>query len=400
MSHRKRASGWSLPALGLLAVTAGWGCRRDDPADLSFRARTDFARGRLADAESDFTRLARLRRLTVAERLLRAQVAQQRGRLDDAVAALEDPHNPKKGPEAAQLAARRGELEMERRRLRAAEAELTRALDLEPGLVDARRRLIWLYAQQGRAAELDAAARALARSIPLDFFDLFLWTLARRESLDQAERAELLGRAVAVDAGDRPSRLALAECLRRLGRLDQADSTLSDLPQTDPDARAARARVALDRGELARVEDLLGADSPGESHPAIARLRGRLALVRGDARSAIGHFRAALKAAPDDRDSQFGLGQALRLAGEPEAARPHAETARALDHLEWLVQSARPPDRRKNPAVLQSIAAACLALGRRDQARAWYQLALRHDPGNAAVQQALSRLDSPGTARP
>ena len=400
MSQRRGASGWSLPALGLLAVAAGPGCRREDPAELSYRARTDFARGRLADAEADFTRLARVRRLTVPERLLRAEVARQRGRLDEAAAVLEDPQNPKKGPEAAQLAARRGELEMERRRLRAAEAALTRALDLDPGLVDARRRLIWLYAQQGRSAEIAAQARALARSTPLSFFDLSVWTLAHRESLDQAERAELLGRAVERDAGDRASRLALAECLRRLGRLDQADSTLRVLPETDPDARAARARVALDRGELARVEVLLGTDTPGEVHPALARLRGRLALVRGDARSAIGHFRAALKAAPEDRDSQFGLGQALRLAGEPEAARPYAEAAGAHDRLEWLVQGARPPDRRSNPALLQSIAAACLALGRRDEARGWYQLALRHDPSNAALQQAVSRLESHDAVRP
>src|SRR5262249_24119387 len=206
------------------------------------------------EAEADLTRLARLRRLTVPERLLRAEVAQRRGRLDEAVAALEDPHNPKKGPEAAQLAARRGELEMERQHLRAAEAALKRALDLDPGLVDARRRLIWLYAQQGRAAELAAEARALARSTPLDFFDVLVWTLAHHERLDQAELAERLGRAVAADPSDRPSCLALGESLRRLGRLDQADATLDALPETDPEARAARARVALDRGDLARVE--------------------------------------------------------------------------------------------------------------------------------------------------
>ena len=50
---------------------------------------------------------------------------------------------------------------MERHRFRVAEAELKRALVLNPKSVDARRRLIWLYAQQGRSAEIAAESVAL-----------------------------------------------------------------------------------------------------------------------------------------------------------------------------------------------------------------------------------------------
>jgi tetratricopeptide (TPR) repeat protein len=390
--------GWGywrfLPALGLLAVAMSPGCSREDPADLEYRARVNVAGGRLEDAEVNLARLARIRPLTVPERLLRAQVARDRGRLDEALAVLEGPREPKQGFDAALLTARRGMLEMERRRFRAAEAQLNRALALDPGRAEARRQLIDLYALQGRSAEIATQARALAKAGTLDFFYLYVWTLGQREGLDPAERAEVLERAVEADPDDRVSRLALAECLRRLGRLDQADSTLDSLPRTDPEVRAARARVALDRGDTTRAEALLGTGPDADDHPALAGFRGRLALIRGDAPAAVRQFRLALKADPGDRDTRFGLGQALRLVGDPEAARPHAQAARDHDRLEWLVRGARPRSRRNDPATLREIGMACLALGRRDQARAWYRLGLSRDPDNAELKDALSNISS------
>jgi tetratricopeptide (TPR) repeat protein len=119
-----------------------------------------------------------------------------------------------------------------------------------------------------------------------------------------------------------------------------------------------------------------------------------LALSRNDADAAVRHFRAALKSAPDDRDTRFGLAQALRLAGQHEAARPHAEYARASDRLLWLVQRARPANRRQDPATLGAIAEACLALGRRDEARGWYRLAVSLAPDDLKLRTALFKLDS------
>jgi tetratricopeptide (TPR) repeat protein len=395
MSEWKRARPRFLPALAWVVLAMGPGCGREDPDDLSYRARNDFAAGRLAEAEADFARLARIRPLTVAERLLRSQVASDRGRIDEALTMLADPRDPTQGPEAALIASGRGQLEMDRYHFRAAEAELKRAFTLDPDRVEARRRLIMLYAQQGRSAELAAQAPALLSMRTPDFLDLFFCTLGRHQPIDRAEQAEALERAVQADPGDRASRLALAECLRRLGRLDQAESNLDLLPPTDPEVLAVRALVALDQGDSLRAQALLGAgSSAGDDHPALARLRGRLALARDDAPAAVGQFRAALKVASDDRDAHFGLAQALRLTGQPEAARPHAETARAQDRLEWLVKTARRENRRDHPATLQAIAEACLALNRRDQARAWYRLALSYDPNNDDLKNALARLDS------
>jgi tetratricopeptide (TPR) repeat protein len=390
---RTRASRWRrfLAAAAIPAAVAA-GCAREDPADLAYRAQVNAEAGRLEDAEANLARLARLRPLAVPDRLLRSQVAYDRGRLDEALAALDGPMEPKRGYEAALLAARRGMLEWERRRFRAAEAQLKRALTLDPTRAEARRKLIDLYALQGRAADIAAQARALAGAGTLDFFTLYAWTLGQREGLATAERARWLEGAVANDPEDRASRLALADSLRGLGRLDRADAALDPLPQADPEARVLRARVALDRGDVDHAEALAATGPVADDHPALARFRGQLALTRGDAPAAVRHFRRALEAAPDDRDAQFGLGQALSLTGDPEAARPYIRAASDHHRLGWLVQGARPKARRNDPAVLREIGAACLALGRRDQARAWYRLGLNIAPDHAGLKEALARL--------
>jgi tetratricopeptide (TPR) repeat protein len=392
MSEWKRTRLWLQAALAWLLAAVGSGCRREGPDDLWYRATVDFDAGRLAEAEADFVQLARIRRLTVAERVVRSHVASDRGRIDEALAVLADPSGPTKGPLAAVIATRRGELELERYQFRAAEVELIHALALDPKSIDARRRLIRLYTEQGRSTDIAARVSSLVSSATLDFLDLFYITLARHQPVDRAEQAEVLARAVQTDPGDRTSRLALAECLRRLGRLDQAESTLELLNPSEPEVRSVLALIALDRGDVSRAEAVAAGDSDADSHPALARLRGRLALARDDAPAAVRQFRIALKAAPDDRDTHFGLAQALSLAGQPEAARPHAETALAQDRLEWLLKNARAQESQNDPATLQAIAAACLALNRHHEARAWYRLALSHDPHNDQLKNALSRL--------
>src|SRR5262249_61441702 len=102
----------------------------------------------------------------------------------------------------------------------------------------------------------------------------------------------------------------------------------------------------------------------------------------------------APEADPEDRDAQFGLAQALSLAGDPGAARPYIRAASDHDRLGWLVRGARPKARRNDPEVLREIGAACLALGRRDQARAWYRLGLSVDPNHAGLKEALARLEA------
>jgi tetratricopeptide (TPR) repeat protein len=192
------------------------------------------------------------------------------------------------------------------------------------------------------------------------------------------------------DPGDQSARLALAENLRRLGRLADAGTALAPMSADDPEARAARARLAIDRGAVDLAAHLLAEGPP--DHPALARLRGRLALARGDA-SAIGHYRAAMAAEPDDRDSLFGLGQALRLAGQPEAAQPYLQAARDRDRFEWLIENARSLSRRDDPKVLGAIGDSCRSVRHFPEAHAWYRLALSRNPLDGELQKRLFELD-------
>ena len=378
------------------------GCGRDDPETLWNQARTDWSARRYEDVEAALARLARVRPLKLPERLLRSQVARDRGRVDEAIADLGEVTPGMPPSETAIVLASRGTLELLRHRFRDAEAALLHALELGPDRVEIRRELINLYKLQGRSADFAAQYRALASSDngPQDFAEAYLWTTGRAEDLGPPELAETLGQAVAADPGDRVSRLALAENLRRLGRVDEASQVLSPLPDGDPGARVARARLALDRSAPDEAEALLaavpdaGAGQPrGDTVTVAARLRGLLALSRADATTAIRHFRSALQASPGDRESLSGLGRALQLAGDPSAARPFNEAARSLEHLDHLVQNARPPARRQDPALLREIGDACRALSRRDEARAWYRLALARDPLDAELQKLLYQLD-------
>lgn len=371
-------------------------CRRDDPAELERAARNDFATGRLEEANDKLTRLASIRPLTVAERVLRAQIAHDQGRLEDALRALDDPQEPTpvKRSDAALLSAWRGWLEMQRHHLRAAEADLKKALALEPDRMQARRQLIDLYALQGRTKELTAESRRLAKRGPLDFSYLYVWTFGQREGLDPAEQAKVLEDAVQADPDDRASRLAFAECLRKRGQLDQAAVVLRPLSLAEPDVRALAARIALDQGELESAQALL-TPRPGEQDDStLSQLRGQFAMFQDHPEAAVKPFQQAVKLAPEDRDAQFGLGQALSLVDKQASGAPYLRAARGHDHLQWLVQSARPPARRRDPVVLQEIGAVCLALGRQEQARAWLKLALSYSPENPQLQKMLAKAAS------
>ncbi len=258
-------------------------------------------------------------------------------------------------------------------------------------LADARRDLINLYTLESRWSEIGVQFRALASMNSLSFDELYLWTLGRRLDVGPADLAAKLEPMLRNDPEDRSIRLALAENLRRLGRLDEAEKTVAPLPIDDPEVRAARARLALDRGAVDAARNLLDAGPPDQ--PALARLRGRLSLAEGDG-NAVRHYRAALTGDPDDRDTLFGLGQALRLAGKPDAAQPYLRAARDRDQLESLIENARSLSRRDDARVLQAIGDACRSLARLHQARAWYRLALSRDPADPDLQKRLFDLDT------
>jgi tetratricopeptide (TPR) repeat protein len=352
-------------------------------------AKAAFSAGRLDEADAILARLARRRAPTIGERLLRAEIARQRGLFDQAVASLAGFSGS--DSETALIWRTRGMLEIERDRPRAAEAALLHSLTLDSRLGLARRDLINLYTLESRQSELRAQFRALAATTDLSFNDLYLWCLGRRVDVGPAELAAKLERMSRNDP-DAPSiRLALTENLRRLGRLDDAERAVAPLPESDPEARAARARLELDRGAVDAARRLLE-EGPADN-PAISRLRGRLSLAERD-EAAVGHYRAALAGDPDDRDTLFGLASALRLAGKAGEAQTYLQSAHDRDQLEMLIENARSLSRREDPTVLRAIGDACRSLGRLHQARAWYRLALSRDPASSDLQKRLFELDT------
>jgi predicted Zn-dependent protease len=392
LGRRRRRVGLAVLVLALGAWMVASPSRRD-PDQVWARARADFEAGRYDRTEAALERLNRLRAPNALDRLLRSQLAGARGRTDEAVVELA--RVPDRDPLAPRARLLAGQLELRRDRLPAAEAALRNALALDPKLVQAHRELIFIYGMQLRRAALHAEFLALSQFSTLSFDNVFHWCLLRTSEWDPAEVAVDLARYLAADPGDRWSRLALAESLRRLGRLDEAEQTLAVLPESDPEARAGRALLALYRNDDRRADALL-AEGPRD-HPALARLRGQLALKRKDGAAALSHFRAACAAEPDNRDSLIGLGRALALVGDQAAAAPYLERARGHDLLATLIHRSATREGRQDKSLLNQLGAACAAIGLTPEARAWYKLAIARNPLDAQAQAALFRLDHAGS---
>jgi hypothetical protein len=105
-------------------------------------------------------------------------------------------------------------------------------------------------------------------------------------------------------------------------------------------------------------------------------------------------FRVAYAADPENRDTIYGLLNALVMVGDEAAAQPLRQIAGQLDRLNALVQRAGTTQGRQDPTLMRRLGAACAALHRNAEARAWYKLAIVRDPLDSEAQQALFRLDT------
>jgi tetratricopeptide (TPR) repeat protein len=376
--------------LGLAGLVALRGVPAPSSAeDLRRRASVAARQGRWGDVRQALDALAARWDLTAADRLLQAEALNEAGKPDAAIGVLHA--IPDDRPEAARARLRAGQIELRRDRMRFAETDLLAALRLDPKLIQARRELVYVYGMQTRRRELAAQLEALSKLVPLTFDQAFLWCLTRGSVWDAIEQSETLRRFLDADPEDRWSRLALSDSLANLGQLDEAESVLEPLSEDDPEAIAARARLAIDRGDLERADRLLAHESADT--PELSRLRGRMALLRRDAEAAVRHYRAANDAEPYDRATVYGLAQALRLRGDDAGADRFTAQAKALDHLATLVQYAAGKEGRDDPALPFKLGQACEAVGRLPEARAWYQIAIDRNPTDAAAQKALFRVN-------
>ncbi len=348
-------------------------------------------RGRWNEAEAV---LSRLTDPTLDDWLLRAVVATSLQQPETAIGYLA--RISPDGPLAAQRALVTSRAELCRFRARPMEDALRLALRLDPKLTEARRSLVFLYGTQSRRLELLEQFAALAVQGPLTFDLVNHWCIAHQEQINEPNKLKsTLERFVENDPDDRMSRLGLARVYRQLGWFDRAKDCLARLPDSDADARASRAEIEFDRGDVEAVSRLL-ADGPPD-HPTLARLRGHLALNRQDGAEAVRCFRLSDAAEPNRGETLYGLAQALRVVGDRAAAEPYARRAEAQrvlrDHLTNLAAN-----REARPIVCCRLASDCELAGYLAEAQAWYRLAIAYDPTNQQAQRGLFRLRSSGSA--
>ncbi len=369
--------------LGIIA----WSQSGEDDGRLRLDATKAAQQGRWDEAEAA---LSRMSEPTSADWLLRAVVATSLNRPEDASSHLAkiDPD----GPLAARVALVTSRVELGRLRARPMEDALRRALQLDPKLAEARRSLVYLYGVQGRRLELLEQFAALAEQGPLSFTLVHHWCIAHQEQIKEPDELKAtLEQFVQNDPQDRWSRLGLARVYRRLGLFDRSKGCLAPLPDSDPEARACRAEVEFDRGDLEAAAALL-ANGPAD-HAKLARLRGQMALNRNDGPAAVRFFRLSDAAEPNHSETLYGLAQALKLVGDRAGAEPYARRAaaqRALrDHFQNMT------DKNDSKAVFCCrLASECEAAGYLPEARAWYRLAIIDDALNTQAQEALFRLSS------
>ena len=259
-------------------------------------------------------------------------------------------------------------------------------------MVQALRELVYIYGMQLRRPELNATFKALSELTPLTYPEVFLWCLSRGVSWEPSEIAETLARCIEADPNDRWARLGRADALRELSRFDEAESVLAPLPESDPDARAARVRIALDRGDPSAAEALL--ESGPSDHLGLALLRGRLALVHNDGKPRpSASSRRPTTSRPTSARRSSAWARRYQTTGDKAAATPLLEEARKHERLGTLIQRAAVEANRSDPALIRDLGDACAAVGRIPEARAWYNLAISRDPLDTQAQQALARLN-------
>ena len=378
--------------LAILVVAVSWSRTPTDPQLLWNEAHNAFQSGDLAAAQSKLASIRRLRAPNSFDWSLTAQIAIADGRLDDALSALS--HIPEDDALAAQGSLLAGRIERQRNRMRASEAYFRKALARDPALIGAHKELIYILGMQLRRREVDAEFKVLAKLTSLTHQELYTWGVTHFNFLDNVwaqDTAEHLESYILSDPGDRDSRLSLATLLVKApGAEARLEQILEPLPRSDPEAAALLIESRFEHGRIEEAMAMLK-DTTAD-HPKLARIRGRVALRRGDLKAAIRHFKDALTEEPYDRVAVSELGKALVLAGDKSAAQPYLVQAQNLDAVYSLLNRVRQPDRENQSSDLMQFGRACESAGLLEEARGWYLLAIGRDPLDAEAQQALRRV--------
>jgi len=318
------------------------------------------------------------------------------GRVDEAVSAL----GPAVAhwPESPEVAIQLGFALARQGKLPAAVESYRRALDLDPGSAEAHAYLGSALAAQGNLDQAIVHFEQALRTRP-EHAELHDWLgVALREKGRTEDAFGHFREAVRLDPGLAIARFNLGRALKQQGKLEEAAREYRRAIEIDPRLVAAHNGLGSILGSQGR---------PGE---------------------AVRHFREALRVEPDDAELHNNLGLALGMLGQKHEAVRHFRAALArrsdwpapMTELAWIlathadpalrdpVEALRLAERaaeqtsRRDPAVLDVLAAAYAATGDWERATATagtaLSLATQRSPGMAeeiAQRLALYRNKQP-----
>jgi tetratricopeptide (TPR) repeat protein len=294
-------------------------------------------------------------------------------------------------------------------RLDQAEAAWLEALRLDPSSPDAGWGLLEIYYLETRNDD----ARRLALRLydvepdPHDRVQLLL-ELVRQDAQPPAPGSlvQWFEPVVRRNPAELGPAVALGLALVRNGDLDRGLDLLrravEDHP-TNPMAWEGWLTGLDDAGEIDELGQALDRLPPAlAAQPRFARFRGRFAQERQDWTAAAREFRRALRAEPLDPKLRYRLSRALRQIGATAEAEPldrsYQAYQAALSQVRPLYQEANAIKTlgvEPRPDLYRRLADLRERMSLRDEARAWYLLALNDQPNDPVSRAALERLATP-----
>ncbi len=207
-----------------------------------------------------------------------------------------------------------------------AEPLIAHALALEPQSSSALAALGLLKRMQHQPAESEVAFRQAIAANPnhsrayINYSLLLRWDLGRPE-----EALAMLAKARELEPGDPGLDSMAAEFMRALGRIDEARALLEELTRKAPDfAQGYRVLGQLYMDKFDRPDLALAALRQGyaldPASPVCAGMLGDLYYGIGEPAKAVEWYERTLRLAPNNEDAPWRRVRLYRLKGEPEKA--------------------------------------------------------------------------------
>jgi len=326
-------------------------------------------------------------------------------------------------PGAVEAWLRKGEFELSQQRYGAAEAAFTQAMDHSAGRVVARVGLARIHLVQG---DLDSAGEHIAEllevapNLPMaNYLDGLV--KFERQDIDAAEAA--IRQVQRVDPGHGPSLYLMGAIKYRQGQLAQAEDNLQRFLSEDPrNASAAKllASVRFEREDFAGAIEALEPVRPTSEDPQLLAMYGTAQLRLGRPAEAAEALQAAVTLAPDMAAFRNQLAVSLLAAGDQSRAEAELESAIDVDgeqfQSDYLIAMLRLREQdwegaaeavealiAKNPdSPMGYNLRGAVALGQKDQTSAVdaFEAALERDPAFLPAVQNLARLHERDGDRP